>query len=175
MSQRIHQLDHALISSMKAEEELEKNKKGRRAVRGGATATTASAGVDALRAHISKHTMTRTNMASRHSRAHRHADASVTPVAPTSFLAATSAPCSSVVPCPCGDRRRETVGFSAAKNLYRRATYTRWRRGPVPGAAAIQRCFAFTHTCIHLACARKAHGAICTRPLFLLSANLEAF
>jgi hypothetical protein len=102
MSQRIHQLDHALISSMKAEEELEKNKKGRRAVSGGATATTASAGGDALRAHFShahydahKHgiqALARTPPRRRH----------ITPAAPTSFLASTSAPCSSVVPCPCG-------------------------------------------------------------------------
>ena len=50
-----------------------------------------------LRAHISMHTMARTHMACRHSRAHRHADASGTPAAPTLFVAATSAPCCSSV------------------------------------------------------------------------------
>ena len=46
-----------------------------------------------LRAHISMQTMARTNMACRHSRALRHSNARGTPAAPTSSLAATSAPC----------------------------------------------------------------------------------
>jgi hypothetical protein len=50
-----------------------------------------------LRAHISMHTMTPTNMACRHSRERRHANARGTPAAPTLSVAATSAPCCSSV------------------------------------------------------------------------------
>ena len=66
-----------------------------------------------LRAHISMHTMARTHMACRHSRAHRHADASGTPAAPTSSVAATSAPCCSSVcttaACPSTEARCKLV------------------------------------------------------------------
>jgi hypothetical protein len=68
-----------------------------------------------LRTHISMHTMALTNMSCRHSRAHRHANASGTPAAPTSsvFLAATSAPCCSSVcttaACPAREARCKLV------------------------------------------------------------------
>ena len=51
-----------------------------------------------LRAHISMHTMARTNMACRHSRAHRHANASGTP---------------RHLPRPLPQRRRRAVAASA--------------------------------------------------------------
>ena len=115
----------------------------RRAVRGGATATKAASASTSthaaapaqqhrrarLRAHISMHTMARTNMACMHSRALRHAKG-VTPAAPTSSLAATSAPCCSSV-CTTAACPREEAKCKLVSPTF-------WRTG-VRSAAGPQR------------------------------------